>query len=157
MPRSPAAPMHQCRSGSHSLEAISNFSLYRNQPASVLSVAWNPVWRVGLTATPSDARSDQRVACGREDGTVQMWDTANGREVVAYHHVAPVHVVAWSPNGKRFAFASDDKTVQVWDTISNLKLLTFQHSASVHAMAWSPDGKYIASSDGTTIQIWVTS
>jgi eukaryotic-like serine/threonine-protein kinase len=74
---------------------------------------------------------------------------------VAYRHIAPVNVVAWSPTGKRFTFASDDKTVQVWDTMSNLMLLTFQHTASVHAMAWSPDGKYIASSDGTTIQIWV--
>ena len=85
-----------------------------------------------------------------------MWDTASGREVVAYRHIAPVNVVAWSPNGKRFAFASDDKTVQVWDTMSNHKLFNFQHNASVHAMAWSPDGKYIASSDGTTVQIWVT-
>ncbi len=133
----------------------SNLSHYRSQLASVLSVAWNPVWGVGLTPTPSDSRSDQRVACGREDGTVQMWDTVNGREVVVYHHVAPVYVVAWSPNGKRFAFASDDKTVQVWDTMSNLKLFTFQLTAPVHAMAWSPDGKFIASSDGTTIQIWV--
>jgi eukaryotic-like serine/threonine-protein kinase len=133
----------------------SNVSLYCSQPASVLSVAWNPVLGVGITATPSDARSDQRVACGREDGTVQMWDIASGREVVAYRHVTPVYVVAWSPNGKRFAFASDDKTVQVWDSMSNLKLFTFQHTASVHAMAWSPDGKYIASCSGTTIQIWV--
>ena len=112
----------------------SNVSLYRSQPASVLSVAWNPVWGVGLTATPSDARSDQRVACGREDGMVQMWDTASGREVVAYRHVAPVYVVAWSPNGKRFAFANDDKTVQVWDTLSNLKLFTF--STLLLCMRW---------------------
>jgi WD40 repeat protein len=85
---------------------------------------------------------------------VQMWDIVTGREVVAYRHSAPVYVVAWSPDGKRFAFATDDKMVQVWDTTSNLKLFAFQHAAAVRVLAWSPDGKYIASSDGTTIQIW---
>jgi WD40 repeat protein len=86
---------------------------------------------------------------------LQMWDTATGREVVAYRHAAPVYAVAWSPNGERFAFASDDMMVQVWDTISNLRLTTFQHAASARVLAWSPDGKYIASSGGTTIDVWI--
>ncbi|HXX79450.1 MAG TPA: serine/threonine-protein kinase [Ktedonobacteraceae bacterium] len=132
-------------------------SLYRGQSARVLSVAWNPVRQEGMPVSSLEldsSSSGRRVACGREDGMVQMWDTVTGREVVAYRHSAPVYVVAWSPDGKRFAFASDDKMVQVWDTTSNLKLFTFQHAAAVRVLAWSPDGKYIASSDGTTIQIW---
>ena len=86
---------------------------------------------------------------------VQMWDTT-GREVVAYRHSAPVYVVAWSPDGKRFAFASGDGTVQVWDTLTNRKLFTFQHTALVRVMAWSPDGKYIASGgDDATVHVWI--
>jgi serine/threonine protein kinase len=134
-----------------------NISLYRGQTARVLSVAWNTVRQQGIPVSSLEldaSSSGTRVGCGREDGMLQMWDTATGREVMAYRHSAPVYVVAWSPDGKRFAFASDDKMVQVWDTTSNLKLFTFQHAAAVRVMAWSPDGKYIASSDGSTIQIW---
>ena len=135
-------------------------SLYRGQSARVLSVAWNPARQEGMPVSSLEldtSSSGRRVACGREDGMVQMWDTVTGREVVAYRHFAPVYVVAWSPDGKRFAFASDDKMVQVWDTTSNLQLFTFRHAAAVHVLAWSPDGKYIASSDGATIQIWCAS
>jgi WD40 repeat protein len=85
-----------------------------------------------------------------------MWDTSGDREVLTYRYSASVYVIAWSPDGKRFAFASHDGIVQVWDTITNLKLFSFQHTAAVRVMAWSPDGKYIASGgDDTTIQVWI--
>src|SRR5205085_448791 len=135
-----------------------SISLYRGQSATVLSVAWSPVGPSSPLSleNPSDVQSSPRVACGREDGTLQMWDTATDREVVTYRHAAPVYAVAWSPDGKRFAFATDDKMVQVWDTMTNRKLFTFQHTAPVRVMAWSPDGRYIASGgDDKTIQVWV--
>ena len=134
-----------------------NISIYRGQPARVLSVAWSPT---ALSSPPKlDALGVEggvRVACGREDGMVQMWDTTIDREVLSYRHSAPVSIVAWSPDGRRFAYASDDKTVQVWDTTTNLKLLTFSHTAPVRVMAWSPDGKYIASGGGDSmILVWI--
>ena len=135
-----------------------NVSIYPGQPARVLSVAWSP----GALSSSlkldysSGVRGGTRVACGREDGMVQMWDTTTDREVLSYRYSAPISVVAWSPDGRRFAYASDDKTVQVWDTTTNLKLLTFSHTAPVRIMAWSPDGKYIASGGGDPmIQVWV--
>ena len=133
-------------------------SLYRGQSARVLSAAWFPAAFLSFIepGRSSDARSGPRVACGREDGTVQMWDTTLDREVLTYRYSAPVCVVAWSPDGKCFAFASEDKTVQVWDTMTNRKLFTFQHATPVRVMAWSPDGKYIASGgDDAMIQVWV--
>ncbi len=135
-----------------------NLSTYRGQSAKVLSTAWSPYVPpspFGLDP-PADVRSGSRIACGREDGTVQMWDTATDREVVTYRYAAPVQVVAWSPDGRRFAFASADQTVQVWDTITNQKLFTFQQTAPVQVMAWSPNGKFIASGGGDPmIQVWV--
>jgi len=131
---------------------------YRGQTAKVLSVAWSP--NVYASSARLDSASNvpngSRVACGREDGMVQMWDTTTDREVLSYRYSAPISVVAWSPDGRHFAYASDDKTVEVWDTRTNLKLLTFSHPAPPRVMAWSPDGKYIASGGGdTTIQVWV--
>jgi len=135
-----------------------NISVYGGQRAKVVSVAWSPT---AVASAPgnnllSRLQAGLRIACGREDGMVQMWDTANDLEILTYRHSAPVSIVAWSPDGKRFAFASDDKTVQVWDTITNSKLFTFYHTAPVRVLAWSPNGKYNASGGGdTTIQVWI--
>jgi serine/threonine protein kinase len=133
-------------------------ALYRGQPAQILSVAWSPnTYAVPVgPGSPASMHSTSRVACGRIDGLVQMWDTSTDREVLNYRYSAPLTVVAWSPDGKRFAYASEGKTIEVWDTITNLKLLTFSHTAPVRVMAWSPDGKYIASGgDDAMIQVWV--
>jgi serine/threonine protein kinase len=133
-------------------------ALYRGQPAKVLSVAWSPnVYASSLRLNSSSSISNgSRVACGREDGMVQMWDTTTNGEVLSYRYAAPTSVVAWSPDGRRFAYASEDKTVEVWDTMTNLKLLIFSHSVPPHVMAWSPNGKYIASGGGdAVIQVWV--
>ncbi len=135
-----------------------NVALYHGQSAKVLSVAWSPnVYGSSLgSGSSSNAPRSSRVACGREDGMVQMWDTTANREVLSYRYSAPISIVAWSPDGRRFAYASDDKTVEVWDTMTNRKLMTFSHTAPPRVMAWSPDGKYIASGGGdTTIQVWV--
>ena len=128
----------------------STASIYRGQTSKILSTAWTP-------DTPSDVPLGSRVACGRDDGMIQMWDTITNSEVLAYRYIAPVSILAWSPDGRRFAFASDDKTIQVWNTITNRRLLVFQHAATVRVMAWSPDGKYIASGgDDAIVQVWVT-
>jgi eukaryotic-like serine/threonine-protein kinase len=133
-------------------------ALYRGQPAKVLSVAWSPnVYASSLRLdSSSDVPNGSRIACGREDGMVQMWDTTTNREVLSYRYSAPIPVVAWSPDGRRFAYASENKMVEVWDTMTNLKRLIFSHPAPPCVMAWSPDGKYIASGGGDTmIQVWV--
>lgn len=126
---------------------------YRGQPARVLRVAWSP--NVYASFLSAYAPNSSRVACGREDGTVQMWDTIARREVLSYRYAAATSVVAWSPDGQRFACATAAKTVEIWDIHTNLKLVTFAHTAPPSVMAWSPDGKYIASGGGdTSIQVW---
>jgi serine/threonine protein kinase len=127
-------------------------ALYSGQPAKVWSVDWSP------SVYPLSPRPEfsSRVACGREDGMVQMWDTAINREVLSYRYPAPLPIVAWSPDGRRFAYAGDNKTVEIWDTMTNRKLLIFSSPTLLHVMAWSPDGKYIASGgDDAMIQVWV--
>src|SRR5256885_986989 len=66
-----------------------------------------------------------RIASGSADGTVQVWDAADGGHAYMYHghsdyylgHAithAAVNSVTWSPGGTRIASGSSDKTVQVW-------------------------------------------
>ena len=74
---------------------------YRGHSGAVYAVTWS-----------SDGK---RIASGGYDGTVQVWDAANGGHIFTYHgHSDVVEAVAWSPDGKRIASGSDDNTVQVW-------------------------------------------
>ncbi len=133
-------------------------ALYRSQSAKVLSVAWSPNIYASSPRfnSSSNMSNGSRVACGREDGMVQMWDTTTNSEVLSYRYSAPISIVAWSPDGRRFAYACEDGVVEVWDTMTNLKLSIFSHAVPPRVMAWSPDGKYIASGGGDTrVQVWV--
>ena len=135
-----------------------NITHHQGYPARVISVDWSPRVYSSLSLGSSFSAgilNSSRVGCGREDGMVQMWDTATNREVLSYRYPAPISVVAWSPNGTRFAYGSLDKKVEVWDTRTNLRLHIFSHTAPTHVLAWSPSGKYIASGGGDgSIQIW---
>src|SRR5205085_12583926 len=67
----------------------------------VNAVAWSP--------------DSKRIASASSDGTVQVWDAANGSHVLKYHgHRSDVFAVAWSPDGKYIASGGLDNTVQVW-------------------------------------------
>src|SRR6266704_2048339 len=116
---------------------------YRGHSGRVMGVAWSP--------------DGKRIASGSNDGTVQVWDAANGGHVYTYRgHLERVVTVAWSPDGKRIASGSDDGTVQVWDAANGGHVYTYHgHADHVNAVAWSPDGKRIASgSDDDTVQVW---
>lgn len=68
----------------------------------VLSVAFSP--------------DDRLVATGGADGTVRVFETALGHEVVRWQdHAKPVSSVAFSPDGRRLASGSLDRTVVLRD------------------------------------------
>jgi len=122
-------------------------------------------------------------SAGLEDtgkGTVQVWDAATGREILALKgHTSVVVSVAFSPDGKRLAsassdldrsglfrerarpdgkrpaFASSDQTVKVWDATTGREILTLKRHGLVSRVAYSPDGKRLASAtyDGT-VKLW---
>ncbi|GER90630.1 hypothetical protein KDW_47920 [Dictyobacter vulcani] len=132
-------------------------AFYAGPPAPIMGAAWSPAIYPAFTSPGpgSQTNKSSRVGCGRLDGMIQMWDTTSHQEVLSYRYPAPISVIAWSPDGRRFAYASEDTMVEVWDTTTNLKLLTFSHSAPIRVLVWSPDGKYIATGgDDTKIHIW---
>ncbi len=116
---------------------------YRGHSNLVNMVVWSP--------------DGTRIASSSLDGTVQVWDAANGRQVYTYRgHSSGVTGAVWSPDGKHIASSSLDGTVQVWDAANGRQVYTYRgHSSGVTGAAWSPDGKRIASSslDGT-VQVW---
>ncbi|GCE30214.1 hypothetical protein KDA_56980 [Dictyobacter alpinus] len=131
---------------------------YPGPPAQILSTAWSPGVYASFSSPGLNSQiyKSSRVACGRIDGMVQMWDTSTSQEVLSYRYATAISVVTWSPDGRRFAYAGEDTMVEVWDTTTNLKLLAFSNSAPVRAMAWSPDGTYIATGgDDSRVHLWL--
>jgi len=149
-----------CSSSTHSPSASRTFFTsisiktalytYRGHSAGVIGVAWSP--------------DGTRIASASNDGTVQVWDAANGGHVYTYRgHTGRVNAVAWSPDGKRLASGSADFTVQVWDAANGGHVYTYRgHADAVLGVAWSPDNKRIVSGGGnvdngrgdTIAQVW---
>jgi WD40 repeat protein/serine/threonine protein kinase len=99
----------------------------------------------------------RRIASASEDGTVRLWDAADGHVVVNLRgHTGRVKSVAFSPDGRCIASASEDGTVRLWDaTTGQETLAVHRHLDQVYGVALSPDGRRIvsASEDGT-VRLW---
>jgi len=109
----------------------------------------------------------KRIVSASEDGTLRVWHTSLGRELLAIHpHIneangAPFSVVgaAFSPDGKRIASCSwDDKTVRTWDATVGGQGLAFEgHNSGVNCVAFSLDGTRIAAgSINGEARVWNT-
>jgi len=98
------------------------------------------------------------IACGREDGSVQQWNT-DGKIIkgVWMGHEERVRSLSWSPSGAHLASGSLDGTILIRKAENGKvevgPIKTGQDG--VHSLAYSPSGDRIASGgDNKTICIW---
>ena len=88
----------------------------------------------------------RQLASGAADGSIMLWDAADGtQQAVLAHHRLVLDDLAFTPNGAGLLGASWDGTVSVWDLASRTRRLTLAgHDGPVHAVAVSPDGTHAA-------------
>ena len=101
------------------------------------------------------------LASGGFDGTVRIWDPADGTELAALHgHDGSVNAVcAFTQEGRTLlATGSDDRTVRIWDPADGTEQATLHgHDGSVNAVcAFTQEGRTLLAtgSDDRTVRIW---
>lgn len=104
------------------------------------------------------------LAGGRLDGTVKLWDTADGRLLRTFEwrrgtfewQRSGVAGVALDPAGRTLASGSANGTVNLWDTASGELLHSFSgQGGSVDGVAFHPTGHMLASAaDDGTVNLW---
>ncbi|KAL5522363.1 hypothetical protein ACEPAG_8379 [Sanghuangporus baumii] len=115
---------------------------------------WNPVRFANAVAK---SPNKERMASGREDGTIRIWDAQTGAPIGTPRkgHKSFVRAVAYSSDGTKLVSGSDDGVLCIWDAES-LELLgePFKMNGGyVLALQFSPDGRRVASV-GSALTIW---
>jgi len=110
------------------------------------------IWALGLSP------DGKTIACGREDGSLQRWNTDGEiSEGVWMGHSDSVRSVSWSPNGGHIASGSEDGTILI-RKVENGEVEVGPietKQVKVYSVAYSPSGERIASGGlDKTICIW---
>ncbi|MCG8653831.1 MAG: WD40 repeat domain-containing protein, partial [Pirellulales bacterium] len=104
----------------------------------------------------------QTILSGSQDHTARRWQLNSGRlspKGPALQHTAPVHCVAFSPDGTKIASAGGAPQqageLKIWNSLDGHELAQFQPHEPVLSLAFSPDGKRLAVTDTTSpVDIW---
>ncbi|MBD1857660.1 MULTISPECIES: WD40 repeat domain-containing protein [Leptolyngbya] len=104
----------------------------------------------------------QQLACGGQEPSILIWDTATGTErtrlgtTEQQDHRCWIWSLVWLASGTLLAGAYTDCTIKIWDIASGNCIRVIQaHEYWVLSLALHPDGKILASSGmDRTIKLW---
>lgn len=94
--------------------------------------------------TFSFSADGERFAASGSNGTVKVWDSESGNELLTLTgHARFVTSVAFSRVGEQLV-SGDAETARVWDLSPSHEVFTLSDLGEVDNIAFSPDGKYLA-------------
>jgi WD40 repeat protein len=101
-----------------------------------------------LTADIGNAAfASEQLAVAAWDGTVHVWNLADGSERVWRGHKQYTLALVPSPDGKLLASAGDEGDIKVWSVDTGEARTLSGLNAPVHHIRFSPDGRLLASGD----------
>lgn len=116
-----------------SVDAVAQTMALRGHTGDVLDLAFSP--------------DGTRLASASADGSVRIWNLADGSEVNAITGDIPATSVTFSPDGTQLATGWDDGAVTISSVSTNFEITAtlVNHVGGVTDVTYSPDGSLVAS------------
>jgi WD40 repeat protein len=102
-----------------------------------------------VTVTCAAYIDKDRAISGSDDGTVRMWNLADGKTVgILKGHAGAVRSLAVKPGGRWAITGSSDRTLRLWDLNAKAEAAVFRkHGGPVIAAAFLANGTQTLSGD----------
>lgn len=100
--------------------------------------------------------SDNKMAFGFSDGTIELHDLATGSHRKLKGHSKTVGELAFSPDSRFLVSGSSNGTLLLWELSTQAQSMIGTCTTGIMSIAFSPDGKRIALScwSDSTVQLW---
>lgn len=123
------------------------FAWARWELPTCLRVGFSPNGKMLATVT---------VTGNREPTDLQIWDSADGRELLHIKESNRITVAGFSPDGNTIATGHRNGSVKLWDVATGRLTRIVEHSeATVDELCFSPDGKTLtAAFFNGTVKLW---
>ncbi|KIL55848.1 hypothetical protein M378DRAFT_560771 [Amanita muscaria Koide BX008] len=96
-----------------------------------------------------------RVACGFEDGAVELWeiDSFTKQRIATHrHHKRSIEALGFSPDGRQFASGSDDGKINLWDGDDGARRADLRYSGRLKVVEVS--NSVLAAAGNRGISLW---